>query len=204
MFIQVIQGKVADRERLEACMTRWQTDLLPGAIGYIGTTAGTSDDGTFIALARFDSEESARRNSERPEQGAWWAEMAQCFDGEPTFMNCGEVFQWLGGGSDDAHFVQIMEGRTPDPERLREIWTLAGDRLHEMRPEILGGTFMRYGDGKDYVEAVYFTSEEEARRGEKLEVPDDLRSLLEEDQQLSGDVRYFDLHEPVLVSAPRT
>ena len=35
---------------------------------------GMCDDGTFVALARFESAEAARRNSDRPEQGEWWAE----------------------------------------------------------------------------------------------------------------------------------
>ena len=37
--------------------------------------------------ARFESEEAAQANSDRPEQGAWWAETAKVFDGEATFRN---------------------------------------------------------------------------------------------------------------------
>jgi hypothetical protein len=33
--------------------------------------------------------------------------------------------------------------------------------------------------------------------------PDDLRSLFEEERRLGGEIRYYDLHEPTLVSAPR-
>lgn len=202
MFIQVIQGKVSDADRLNRCMDRWTEELEPGAVGYLGTTYGLCDDGTFIALARFESQDAARRNSDRPEQGAWWAETERCFDGPVTFLNCPEVTQWMGGGSDEAHFVQIMEGHTRDAGRMRELLTQAGDRVHEFRPEILGGTLATYGkDG--YVEAVYFTSEAEARLHEKLAVPDDLRSLFDEESQLRSDVAYFDLHEPMLMSARR-
>jgi hypothetical protein len=56
-------------------------------------------------------------------------------------------------------------------------------------------------DGDSYVEVAYFTSESEARDHEKLEIPDDLRSLFEEEQSLMGDVKYYDLHDPHLVSA---
>ncbi|WP_431967470.1 hypothetical protein [Nocardia sp. bgisy134] len=200
MFIQVIQGKVSDADRLSRCMDRWTAELEPGAVGYLGTTYGLCDDGTFIALARFESEDAARRNSARPEQGAWWAETEQCFDGPVTFMDCPEVTQWMSGGSDEAGFVQIMEGHTADGRRMRELHTQTGDRLHELRPEILGGTLSTYGaDG--YVEAVYFRSEAEAREHEKIEIPDDLRPLLEEERRLMGEVTYFDLHEPMLVSA---
>ncbi|WP_327118213.1 hypothetical protein OHB12_09750 [Nocardia sp. NBC_01730] len=48
-----------------------------------------------------------------------------------------------------------------------------------------------------------FTSEAETRTHEKMEAPDDLRSLFEEENQLMREVTYFDLHEPVLVSPRR-
>ncbi|WP_406277951.1 hypothetical protein OH799_09190 [Nocardia sp. NBC_00881] len=202
MFIQVIQGKVSDVDGLRRCMDRWTEELQPGAVGYLGTTWGLCDDGTCIALARFESADAARRNSERPEQSAWWAETERCFDGPVTFMDCSEVTQWMGGGSDQAGFVQIMEGHTRDAGRMRELETQASDRLHEVRPEILGGTLATYGsDG--FVEAVYFSSEAEARAHEKMEIPDDLRSLFEEENQLMREVTYFDLHEPMLVSPRR-
>src|SRR5690348_14920608 len=103
MFIQVIQGKVADAAGLQRCMDRWTEELMPGAVerGFLGSTAGTADDGTYIALARFESAEAASANSDRPEQGEWWAETAKCFDGDVIFMNCDGVQPWLSGGSDD-------------------------------------------------------------------------------------------------------
>ncbi|AQA25324.1 hypothetical protein BTZ20_0527 [Rhodococcus sp. MTM3W5.2] len=184
-------------------MDRWAEELQPGATGFLGSTRGMSEDGTFIVVARFESEEAARRNSERPEQGAWWAETERCFDGPVSFMDCPEVTEWLGGGSDDAGFVQIMEGHTSDAARMREVLTQAGDQVHQLRPEIVGGTLATDGGG-GYVETVYFTSEAEARAHEKIEMPDDLRSLFEEEGRLMGDVSYFDLHEPMLVTARRT
>lgn len=202
MFIQVIQGKVSDERRLRQCMDRWAEELQPGATGYLGSTSGIREDGTFIILVRFESHEAALRNSERPEQGAWWAETEQCFDGPVSFMDCPDSMEWLGGGSDEAGFVQIMEGHTTDSNRLRELLTQSGDRLHSVRPEIIGGMFASTHDG-DYVEAVYFTNEAEARDHEKVTVPDDLRSLFEEGGRLMGEIDYFDLHEPMLVSAQR-
>ena len=202
MFIQVIQGKVADADLLRQRMDQWNEELQPGAAGYLGTTSGLRDDGTFIALVRFESEEAAGRNSARPEQGEWWAETERCFVGPVTFMDCPEVTQWMGGGSDRAGFVQILEGHTQDAGRMRELLAQTGVRVHELRPEILGGILATYGDD-GYVEAVYFTSEAEAREHEKMEVPDDLRLLFDEESRLMGEVEYFDLHEPVLVSAWR-
>ena len=200
MFIQVIQGKVKDEAGLRRAMDRWQEELMPGAIGFLGTTAGFTADGTFLALARFESADAAHANSERPEQGAWWAEMEKCFDGEVTFMDCADVRQWLSGGSDDAHFVQIMEGHSEDVARMHDVMGSHPDELHAARPEILGGLMMDAGDGR-YVEAFYFTSEEAAHEGEKLEIPDELRAEMEEGMRLMGDVAYLDLRDPILVSA---
>jgi len=202
MFIQVFQGKVSNEAGLQDCMDRWMRDLQPGATGYLGTTSGMCDDGTFVAMARFESEDAARRNSDRPEQGAWWAETAKCFTGEVTFMDCADVTQWLAGGSDQAGFVQIMEGHSSDRARMRDLTMQAGERIQQLRPEIIGGMFSSYDDD-GYVEAVYFTSEAEAREHEKMEIPDDLRALFEEEQRLAGEIRYLDLHRPMLVSAKR-
>src|SRR4051794_8975001 len=67
MFVQVIEGRVADAERLRDLMERWSTELRPGATGFLGSTAGVTDAGMAIAFARLDSAESARANSQRPE-----------------------------------------------------------------------------------------------------------------------------------------
>lgn len=198
MFIQVIQGRVADEPGLRLCLDRWNEELAPGATGYLGSTSGTCSDGTFICLARFESREAAARNSARPEQGAWWAETERCFDGPVTFMDCAEVTEWMGGGSDEAGFVQVMEGHTGDAHRMVDLMEQVGDRVHDLRPEIIGGTLC--SDGKDgYVEAVYFTSESEARLHENMEIPDDLRSLFEEETELMGEVSYFDMREPMQI-----
>ena len=200
MFMQVIQGKIADEDRFQELMEQWRRDLEPGATGYLGTTFGGCDDSRFIALVRFESMEDARRNSERPEQAAWWQQAEQCFDGPVMFMDCPEVTFWMQGGSDDAGFVQVMEGHASDPNRIKQMLEQSGDRVREMRPEIIGSTFSTTPDG-DYVEAVYFTSEDEARSHEQLDMPDDMRAMFEEMMQQMGEVIYLDLHHPRMVTA---
>ena len=81
MFVQVIQGPVSDAGQMRSRLERWADELAPGSIGWLGTTAGVTDDGTFVALARFESEEAARQNSDRPEQSAWWEETVSLFSG---------------------------------------------------------------------------------------------------------------------------
>jgi hypothetical protein len=91
VFVQVIQGQTADAARLRAALDRWAEDLAPGAIGWLGSTAGVTEDGRFIALARFESEAAARANSDRPEQDRWWPETARLFSADPTFKDSNDV-----------------------------------------------------------------------------------------------------------------
>ena len=202
MFIQVIQGKVADAARLQSQMDRWVEELQPGATGWLGSTGGVTDDGTYVCTVRFDSEEAARRNSARPEQGAWWAETTTCFDGPVSFMDCPDVSEWLQGGSDSAGFVQVMEGHTRDAKRMRDVLERYGEEIHRLRPEIIGATVALHGDGS-FVETVYFTNEAEAREHERAEMPAELANAMREEQGLMDDVAYLDIHKPWLVSARR-
>jgi len=202
MFIQVMQGKVGDAAGLRAAMDRWEKDLQPGAVGWLGTTAGITDDGTFVATVRFDSEEAARRNSDRPEQGQWWAETAKCFDGSVSFMDCPQVDVWMNGGSDTAGFVQVMEGHTSDADRMRDLMQRYADEMRQLRPEIIGATIALHGDGA-FVETVYFTSEDEARQRENMQPPAEMAQAMQEEQQLMDNVTYLDLHRPWLVSPAR-
>ena len=202
MFIQVIQGKVADSERLQAQMDTWVRELQPGATGWLGSTGGTTDDGTYVCTVRFESEDAARRNSNRPEQGAWWADTEACFAGPVTFIDCPDVSEWLQGGSDEAGFVQVMEGHTSDAARMRELLERSAEEIHRLRPEIIGGTVALQPNG-DYVETVYFTDEAQARARERAEMPAPLAEAMREEQEVMGTVTYLDLHHPWLVSASR-
>ena len=84
MFIQVIQGRAINPDGIRAAADRWNAELQPGAEGWLGSTSGVTDDGRFIAVVRFQSEELARRNSDRPEQGDWWNQMARTWPRSPS------------------------------------------------------------------------------------------------------------------------
>lgn len=199
MFIQVIQAKVKNADGLRSTLDDWQEKLQAGATGWLGTTGGITEDGRFIALARFESAEAAKANSERPEQGEWFAEIAQNFDGDADFLDCDNVELMLDGGSDDAGFVQIMRGRSEDVARMHSLFTSHADALRAGRPDIIGGLLLDAGDGR-YVDAIYFKSEEAARTGEAAEPPDDVRADIEEGMRLQGEATYFDLKDPILRS----
>src|SRR5436190_10452652 len=110
MFIQVISGKTSDPEAFARQGEKWQQEVRPGAIGFLGVTSGVTDDGRFIVIARFDSAESARANNDRPEQGEWWAETEKVVD-RAEFKDSTDIVTMLGGGKNDAGFVQVMRGK---------------------------------------------------------------------------------------------
>jgi hypothetical protein len=197
MFIQVITGHVADRSGIEEALDRWERELRPEAIGFLGSTAGVTEDDRFVVLARFQSAEAARANSNRPEQGEWWNEAEKCFHSPPTFRDCTEVDTYLGGGSDHAGFVQVMQGRG-DRDRLRALDDRVGMRLSEVRPDLLGSVRAWHGD--EFTEAAYFVSEAAARAGEAMKLPPDLEAAWQEWQDAAGEITYYDLTSPRLVS----
>ena len=196
MFIQVMQGEIKDLEGARETMNRWREELEAGAEGWIGGTFGVSDAGQLVAVVRFESEEAARRNSERPEQGAWWSDMSAHFIGDVAFHDYAEVITLLDGGSDDAGFVQIIQGRIANPARFREMADVAGDTLRAARPDVIGATIGVAPDGQ-FTQTVAFASESAAREGESGQMPDDARELMAELQ----DLTFIDLKDPWFESA---
>ena len=178
-----------------------EKDLAPGAEGWLGSTAGVTEDGRLVALARFESEEAAQRNSDRPEQGEWWAEVAKLLDGEATFRNSVNVMPDLRGDPDQARFVQVMQGQQgPDPKRAQELMNQNPDEWAAFRPEVLGSLGISHPDDT-WTMVLYFTSEADAREGERKEPPAELRAQMEEMNKLSvGEPEYFDLKDPWLHS----
>lgn len=196
MFVQVIEGRVSDREGLRRQMDKWMSDLRPGATGFLGSTAGVTEDGKGIALARFESAAAAKANSERPEQGAWWNETAKCYSGDVTFTDSEDTETFLGGGSNDAGFVQVMRG-TADRDELRAMDAAFEQVAGSWRPDLMG-IFRVWTGPERYLDVGYFTSEAEARVGEKKEPPPELAEQMGRFEQLMQGVEFIDLKDPWL------
>ena len=198
MFVQVMEGRVGDAEGLRRHADTWMTDLAPGADGFLGATLGVTADGTFVAAVRFESEEAARANSDRPEQGAWWEQAKEAFDGEVSFTDCPQVDTFGGGGSDEAGFVQVIRGRA-DRSAVAPLADELEATLRRMRPDVLGGIVAWPGDGT-FVQVVYFTSEGEARTAESAPPSPEDKADWERMTQLMEFDRYLDLRDPWLYS----
>ncbi len=66
------------------------------------------------------------------------------------------------------------------------------------RPDVLGGV-TAWHEGGLFTSVVYFTSEDEARRGERsmsTDLPEENRALVEEWLSLLEEVTFIDLRDP--------
>ncbi len=196
MFIQIIQGKCTRQEELHALIDEWRRDQGSEAQGWLGGTYGFTDDDMFLGVVRFESREAATANSGRPEQDEWAGRMRDLFDGPIEFHDCDDVTMFLDGGSDQAGFVQVIRGKVEDPDRLKALLADT-DTLHEIRPDIVGGTLAIEPDGT-FTETVAFTDEASAREAERREPPAELRQELE---YVLKDAVFYDLHKPWFESA---
>jgi hypothetical protein len=199
MFLQIIQGQTKDANALRKRADSWMGEIEPDSIGWLGSTMGVTPDGEFVICARFESEDAARRNSDRPEQGRWWEETQKLYSGPVSFKDYADVDEWLKGGSNDAGFVQVIQGRTPDIEAVRNLTKEFDEVMPSHRPDVIGGITGWTGDG-DFTQVVYFTSEAEARAGEKKEAPPKLREADRQMQALMKDISFHDLPEPLFFS----
>ena len=162
--------------------------------GWLGGTYGFTDDGRFVGVVRFDSDTACRDSAATPEAPIWWAGAEALFDGSCRIHESADVSMMFDGGSDSAGFVQVMCGRVGDSDKLRHMMTDTEmtSMLHQARPEIIGATLAVEPDGT-FVETVAFTDEDSARKGEQLDMPDEIG---QEMATAMSDVEYLDLHHP--------
>ena len=197
MFVQVFEGRIGDPGELRRQLERWATELRPGAKGFLGSTAGVTDGGDAIVFARFETASDAAANSDRSEQGHWWAETEKCFDGEVRFIDSDDVDSFLAGGSDDARFVQVMKGHGMDRDRVHALDEQFEAHAASFRPDLLGGIRMWTGPDS-YIEVAYFIDEAEARRGESKEPPAELAAQMGEFEAMMANVEFIDIRDPWL------
>ena len=201
MFVWVLEGKASDPEEVGRQLGHWIAEFGSTTPGYLGATGGVTDDRRFLLFVRWESEDAGNVFLARPEQQAWWENFQRSFDGPVEFAESGDVTTYLGGGSDAAGFVQGMKVSGVDRKRIDDADREFENIAPNVRPDLIGG--LRVWTAPDaFVELNYFTSEEEARAGEKQEPPAELQAGFEDFMDLMKDAEYFDFTEPLLHSAP--
>ena len=196
MFVQVIEGKATSAEAVRAAGDAWLADVREVAEGFLGSTGGVAADGTAIIVARFADRAAAEANNERPEQQAWFEAHQGMFEGEPTFTESEDTEQFLAGGSDDAGFVQVMQGTCTDRERASAFEQKWEPRLRQVRPDLIGGLRV-FHEGDRFTDVNYFTSESEARANEAA-MGQEMAEGMEEFNEVVKVDRWIDLTPPDL------
>jgi hypothetical protein len=202
MFIQVIQGRAIDPFRIRRELDRWQRQLATDADGWLGSTAGTTEDGWSVVVVHFASEEQARRNRDRPEQRAWWREASQ-YLGDISFHDAPTVHLFREGRCGRAGVVQVIQGHSDDLERMAGLGRdQEGDPAREA-PHILGVTVAEHADRSGgFTQIVYFTSQD-AAQCYAPEPPAQAEELAQaERRSLMTNLRSFDLQDPQMLVPP--
>lgn len=200
MWAQIIQAPVKDKAKLRKQWEEAREKLTPGSIGFLGATGGITTDGEFVLVARFESEEKARQNQNRPEQDAWWKETEKAL-GKAKFQESSDV-QVIRPGSDDAGFVQMIQSKIKDRAKFEKLDAeMPIDEFSKYRPDVIG-ELRTWLPGNTLHSVIYFTSEKEARAGEKkeAELPPEVKKGMEEWMSCFDSPKYFDINEPWLSS----
>jgi hypothetical protein len=200
MFIQIIQGRATNPPGIRRDLGRWQRLLAADADGWLGSTTGITEDGWSITVVRFASEKQARRNSDRPEQREWWRDASQHL-ARVVSHDAPKVHIYRDGGSDQAGFVQVIQGHSDDLEHMASLGRDQDEVLAREAPHILGVTVAEHADRPgDFTQVLYFTSEQDARRHDQDPAIEDGEPAQKERRSLMTNARCFDLRDPQLLS----
>jgi hypothetical protein len=200
MFIQIIQGRATNPPGIRRDLGRWQRLLAADADGWLGSTAGITDDGWSITVVHFASAAHARRNSDRPEQREWWRDASQHL-ARVAVHEAPKVHIYRDGGADQAGFVQVIQGHSDHLERMASLARDQDEVLAREAPHILGVTVAEHADRPgDFTQILYFTSEQDARSYDQDPAIEEEGPAQAERRRLLTNLRCFDLRDPQMLS----
>jgi hypothetical protein len=200
MFIRVIKGRATNPPGIRRDLGRWRRLLAADADGWLGSTAGITEDGWSITVVRFASEAQARRNSDRPEQREWWRDASQHLARVVSY-DASKVHTYRNGGADEASFVQVLQGYSDNLERLATFGRDQEEVLAREAPHILAMTVAEHANWPgDFTQIVYFTSEHDARHFAQEPPAAADEPVFVQLRGLMTTARCFDLRDPQLLS----
>jgi hypothetical protein len=189
MFSQVVQGRTNDPAAVRRAVRRWAQHRPSSAAGWPGSVAGVTQDGRFIAVVGFESEDDAVTLP--GPAGVWDAVL----EGEVTLTDGTRTDVFTPGDPARAGFVQVVQGQVTDLAAARRHKDALQEQLRVHLPCVLGAVTIEH-DTNRFTRALYFSTEEEAREGER-NVPAEVRRLDEQALTLLvGPLQFLDLQEP--------
>ena len=186
MFSQVVQGHANDAAAIREAVKAW-------APTHGTTIAGVTAGGRFIAVTTIESEGSARGAD-----GDWHG----LLDGEVTVSNGTRADLFAPGDVFRARFVQVVQGQVTDLAQARRHRDSLQEALAAHLPCLLGTLTVEHV-GERFTRVLAFSTEEEARAGER-HMPAAVRRRDEIALQLLvGPLEFTDLRDPWILT-PRT
>jgi hypothetical protein len=94
--------------------------------------------------------------------------------------------------------VQIIQGKVKDVDKARSLDFATQDRMREMRPDVIGGIVAWHPESGRYTNAIYFTSEAEARANEResSSSPEFQKTMEEWGALADGEPKFLDITQP--------
>ncbi len=153
-------------------------------------TAGVTADGRFIAVTSVESGGSARAAN-----GDWRGVL----NGQVRVSNGTRTDVFAPGDLWCARFVQVVQGQVTDLDEARRHKASLEEALAAHLPCLLGTLTVEH-DEERFTRVLYFTTEEEARTGER-DMPAAVRRRDEPALRLLvGPLQFLDLRDPWLLS----
>lgn len=183
MFSQVVRGHANDPAAVRRALKLWAATA-----GTADITAGVTEDGRFIAVTSCEPEEAAR--SARAADGDWHGVL----DGEVTIRSSTRTRLFASGERSRARFVQVVQGQVTDLVEARRHLDALQEALAASLPCLLGTLTVEH-DGERFTRVLYFSTEEEARAGER-DMPAEVRRRDEPARRLLvGLPEFLDLRD---------
>jgi hypothetical protein len=163
------------------------------ARGWVGSSGGLTEDGGFIGALRFESEEAALANGIGAQVPGWrnaWHALAH----DEVRLVDSPAAETLLDLDDAAGFIQILDGRASDIERMGAVLRGMQEEVAIYRPEVTAAWIAWYDPA--FTQVVHFTSEEAAREAEGREFSGGFAALFTELTGLVTDLHFTDVREP--------
>lgn len=97
MFVTVFtfHAREGEEDAIIALHEDWQRRWRARVAGFVAGELfhAQNDPRSFIDVARFESEEAARRVANDPDQNVWYRRLASLCEAEPVFTDCRTVWQ---------------------------------------------------------------------------------------------------------------
>ena len=184
MFSQVVRGHTNAPAVVRRTLTRWAPTP-----GVTTITAGVTRDDRFIAVTTFESEAAARAAN---------SDWRSVLDGQVTVRDGTRTDVFTPGDPSRASFVQVVQGQVTDLAEARRHKDALQDEL-AVHLRCLLGTLTVKHDHERFTRVLYFSTEEEARAGER-DMPAAVRRRDEPALRLLvGPVDFLDLRDPWLL-----